>query len=157
MKRTRQDVRFVSDLGSAKNAPDTTVRAGLPLGRENGHAANVRFDVRFAPVSGPGLESLFFAFPEPALRARKGHRAAGGGIPPKGDSLPTNLLATPVARRAADRICLAVWRRLTIRWQSHPRLRSLLMVRAARCANSGPSTPSPLVTRRNLGPNPFWP
>ena len=49
---------------------------------------------------------------------------------PTAQSLPGS-----APRRAVDRLALVAWRRLTPTMQSHPRLRSLLMVRAARCDN----------------------
>ena len=102
----------------------------------------------------------YSVFPEPALRLAEEPRQKAGERGPLGaPSSPRPAFRHSGLHRGAglaDRISYAVWRQLGERQQMEPRLRSLLMVRAARCANSGPSTPSPLVTRRNLGPNPFW-
>lgn len=76
-------------------------------------------------------------FPTPAIRARRGagHRVVDS--PPLGgerSTLPTRCHPAPRSA-ASDRIALAIWRRLTPAMQGHPRIRQVLMPRAARHAN----------------------
>ena len=142
MSRTTHMGRFVARILCAGILRFQTVRAGIAPRPHRGASPNGPVVVRsVVPFHGTTLlprNSAGFPFPEPAIPARRGHRAGGVVVPPLGGDTPPSPQADPSVRRASatDRIALWLWQNASPRHRRDHHVRSAILNRAARAANA---------------------